>query len=223
MGTKNKNKVTSNYLAFTLVELIVVIVILAILATIAFLSFSSQSSSARDSQRLSDIGQISKWLATNATMSSTYALPDKWVKIMSWSTLLGYQWEVWSSVKNILKTPSTTFLDPLDQVNYTYSTNAARNKHQLLTFLENANSVSINLDILSDLTINATTYTSRYPYSKWDSLWIIFSWSTTSTSTNSSYTPIQDITTIQSSTWFDITNTTTNTWMTAYVSNTNQS
>ena len=200
--------------AFTLVELIVVIVILSILATIAFLSFGSQSSSARDSTRLSDITQISKWLSTNATISSSYAIPDKNVKIYSWSTLLGYQWEAWTTVKNILKTPSNTFVDPLDQVNYTYSTNAARNKHQVLAFLENSNSISINL--IPDTTTNAISYTSRYPYSKWDAMWIILSWSTTS----NSYTPIQDISTIQTSTWFDITNTTVNTWMTAFVSNT---
>ncbi len=200
--------------AFTLVELIVVIVILSILATIAFLSFGSQSSSARDSTRLSDITQISKWLSVNATTTSVYAIPDKKIGIYSWSTLLGYQWEAWDSVKNVLKATSETFKDPLDKVNYTYSTNAARNKHQVLAFLENSNSISISLT--PDTTTNAISYTSRYPYSKWDAMWIILSWSTTS----NSYTPIQDISTIQTSTWFDITNTTVNTWMTAFVSNT---
>ena len=203
--------------AFTLVELIVVIVILSILATIAFLSFGSQSSSARDSTRLSDITQISKWLSVNATTTSVYAIPDKKIGIYSWSTLLGYQWEAWDSVKNVLKATSETFKDPLDKVNYTYSTNAARNKHQVLAFLENSNSISISLT--PDTTTNAISYTSRYPYSKWDAMWIILSWSTTS----NSYTPIQDISTIQTSTWFDITNTTVNTWMTAFVSNSNQS
>lgn len=47
---------------FTLVELIVVITILAILSTVAFLSFKGYSASARDSVRLSDLGNISKGL-----------------------------------------------------------------------------------------------------------------------------------------------------------------
>ena len=206
----------SNHKAFTLVELIVVIVILSILATIAFLSFGSQSSSARDSTRLSDVAQLSKWLSVNATTTSTYALPDKSTKIMSGSTLLWYQWEAWTTVKNVLRATSETFIDPLDKTNYTYVTNAVRNKHQLLAFLENKWSISFDFGVwvIWDWTEALTSYTSRYPYTKWDALWVILSVSWTT------YTPIQEISTIQTSTWFDITNTTVNTWMTAFVSNT---
>jgi prepilin-type N-terminal cleavage/methylation domain-containing protein len=44
--------------AFTLVELIVVITILAILGTIAFISLQGYSSDARNSKRISDLGNI---------------------------------------------------------------------------------------------------------------------------------------------------------------------
>lgn len=49
---------------FTLVELIVVITILVILGTIAFLNLGGMSASARDSQRTSDLNQISQQVLT---------------------------------------------------------------------------------------------------------------------------------------------------------------
>jgi prepilin-type N-terminal cleavage/methylation domain-containing protein len=49
---------------FTLVELIVVITILVILGTIAFLNLGGMSAGARDSQRTSDLNQISQQIMT---------------------------------------------------------------------------------------------------------------------------------------------------------------
>ncbi|EKE28366.1 MAG: hypothetical protein ACD_3C00068G0002, partial [uncultured bacterium (gcode 4)] len=89
--------------AFTLVELIVVIVILAILATIAFLSFSSQSSSARDSTRMADTTNITKWLWVFKAISWTYPMPDSYITINAGTGFMIYQWQAWKNVLNILK------------------------------------------------------------------------------------------------------------------------
>ncbi len=211
--------ITSNkylFKAFTLVELIVVIVILSILATIAFMSFGSQSSSARDSTRLSDVAQLSKWLWVKSINSWTYPLPDSKVMISSWSTTLGYQGYAWDSVKRMLNANTDTFKDPLDKSDYTYVTNAVRNKHQLLAFLENKWSISFDFGVwvIWDWTEALTSYTSRYPYTKWDALWVILSttWSTTSPT----YIPLQDT----SVTWsiLDVTNTWNTVWLVAITS-----
>lgn len=60
-----------NVKGFTLVELIVVITILVILGTIAFLNLGGFSSSARDSQRTSDLNQISTQIMTLQAKNGT--------------------------------------------------------------------------------------------------------------------------------------------------------
>ncbi len=184
--------------AFTLVELIVVIVILSILATLAVLSFGSQSSSARDSTRLSDLASLSKWLGVKVVVTWAYPMPDLYKNILSWTWVIGYQWEVWDTVKRVLSTDKANFKDPLDLVNYSYVVNAWKNKAQLLAFLENQSSLSYNpfygnpfYGSDNGFDVNATSYTSRYPFVKWDTLWVIL----VSTWANGAptYTPIQDV------------------------------
>ena len=203
--------------AFTLVELIVVIVILSILATIAFISFGSQSSSARDSTRLSDLANLSKWITMQMTTSWKCPTPDNPINIISWTWQIWYQWTVWTSVLNLIKANSDWFKDPLDKAYYTYSTNTAWNKYQILAFLENKNSVAINF--LSNHETKAIEYVNRYPYSKWNTMWILVynSWSTS--------IPIQDLNkdwTIVSTTWSINTTTvwSTNSWVVAVFDNT---
>ena len=77
------------YLGFTLVELIIVITILAILATIAFVSFQNYTTQTRDTNRLTSIKTIEKWLQLTFTTTSTYPIPDTKVDILaSWSIIL---------------------------------------------------------------------------------------------------------------------------------------
>ncbi|EKE27783.1 MAG: hypothetical protein ACD_3C00152G0001, partial [uncultured bacterium (gcode 4)] len=123
---KNPSQLSSEFLvlssreAFTLVELIVVIVILAILATIAFLSFSSQSSSARDSTRMADTTNITKWLWVFKAISWTYPMPDSYITINAGTGFTMYQWQAWKNVLNILKMSEAK--DNLDSSYYSYST-----------------------------------------------------------------------------------------------------
>ena len=191
--------------AFTLVELIVVITILAILWTIAFMSFNSYSSSARDSARISDLTNIAKGLWVQYATSGKYPLPDNYATISNSGTILGYQWYVWDTTKRIIRI-SEPSKDPLDAVFYTYNTNDARNKYQVLAFLENWWVTSFVPDMFRD-DVFAKSYTARYPYEKWDNIWFVLSatWNLSSPSTTT-YTPLQD-----TSTWVDI--SWTNTWM----------
>ncbi|EKE28875.1 MAG: hypothetical protein ACD_3C00001G0016 [uncultured bacterium (gcode 4)] len=160
--------------AFTLVELIVVIVILAILATIAFLSFSSQSASARDSTRLADMNNITKWLSINYALAGKYPMPDSYVTLTASGTLAWYQWKAWISVLNMIKL-SDWWRDPLDSwVFYTYSINSSQSKFQLMGFLEDWSNSALSLVPVS----LALDYSKRHPITRWDNIWILLSsWS----------------------------------------------
>ncbi|EKE27764.1 MAG: hypothetical protein ACD_3C00154G0007 [uncultured bacterium (gcode 4)] len=170
--------------AFTLVELIVVIVILAILATIAFLSYQNHTSVARDSVRMSDISSIAKGLVVKSAVSNTFPDPDRKVIFYSWSAEIWYEGDAWENVLRNISSSATSFLDPLDKVRYTYSTNKTKSKYELMAFLESERSLSYDFRPFGQ--VSAKDYTGRYPFIKWDGLWIILykSWST--------YTPIQD-------------------------------
>ena len=131
-----------NNKAFTLVELIVVITILAVLATVAFISFQSYTSSSRDSVRLADLKNISKSFEINRTKDIDFPLPDKKVDISSSGTIFQYQWEL---SQNILNSDLNIFdggLDPVTKKPYGYAVNIARNKFQIIWFLENQESVA---------------------------------------------------------------------------------
>lgn len=62
--------------AFTLVELIIVITILAILATISFISFKNYSKSSRDTNRVSTLKNMEKWLDIFALKIWKYPNPE---------------------------------------------------------------------------------------------------------------------------------------------------
>ena len=133
---KNINK------AFTLVELIVVVTILAVLATVAFISFQGYTSSSRDSVRLADLKNISKSFEINRTKWIDFPLPDKKVDISASGTIFQYQWEL---SQNILESNLNIFdggIDPVTLKPYGYTVNLARNKFQVIWFLENSENIS---------------------------------------------------------------------------------
>ncbi len=154
--------------AFTLVELIVVITILAVLATVAFISFQGYTSSSRDSVRLADLKNISKSFEINRTKDIDFPLPDKKVDISASGTIFQYQWEL---SQNILETDLNIFdggLDPVTLKPYGYAVNLARNKFQVIWFLENQESVA-NISTTTTFADNS----DKYIKSSGDSLGIL--------------------------------------------------
>lgn len=153
------NKYKSYVKGFTLVELIIVITILAILATIAFISFQNYNKDARNGNRLSNINNIEKWLSLYQLKTGTLPLPEKYITLLSNGTIIGYQWIFWddnSRLINFNKTP----IDPLDNWNYTYSTNFNKNMYQWVWFLENTSSLTFENSLIGK------TYASNRDYSK---------------------------------------------------------
>jgi len=160
---------------FTLVELIVVISILAILWTIAFLSFSWYSSSSRDSVRISDIANISKWLELYKVNSWKYPLPESPATItLSWN-IISLQWYLWDNQSSIIKI-SKTPVDPLDQTKYIYSTDSNQISYKLLYYLEKQTALNSSFPLpLGEglgVRVYAIDYTTRIPRvtSKWPAI-----------------------------------------------------
>ena len=154
--------------AFTLVELIVVITILAVLATVAFISFQWYTSSSRDSVRLADLKNISKSFGINRTKGIDFPLPDKKVDISASGTVFQYQWELSQNILNSDLNIFDGWVDPLTGDNYWYAVNFARNKFQLVWFLENQESVA-NISATQMFADN----TDKYVKSIWDTLGIL--------------------------------------------------
>ncbi len=154
--------------AFTLVELIVVITILAVLATVAFISFQGYTSSSRDSVRLADLKNISKSFEITRTKNVNFPLPDKKVDISSSGTIFQYQWEL---SQDILKKDLNIFdwgLDPVTKKPYWYAVNTAKNKFQIIWFLENNENIT-NISTTKTFADNS----DKYIKSSGDSLWIL--------------------------------------------------
>ena len=143
--------------AFTLVELIVVITILAVLATVAFISFQGYTSSSRDSVRLADLKNISKSFEINRTKGIDFPLPDKKVDISSSGTVFQYQWELSQNILNSHLNIFDWWVDPLTWDNYWYAVNSARNKFQIIWFLENQDSVA-NISMNTTFADNSDKY-----------------------------------------------------------------
>lgn len=120
---------TKNPKAFTLVELIVVITILVILWIIAFTQMGGFSGNARDSQRISDLTNISQWLDLTYIKLSSYPTPDNTINVTYSGWVLWYQWTVGDTVMNILSSNGAKLshktTDPLITTQeYTYSKTA---------------------------------------------------------------------------------------------------
>lgn len=129
--------------AFTLVELIVVITILAILATVAFISFQWYTQNSRDWVRLADLWSIQRSFEYHKTKGWIFPLPDNKVDISAWAQVVQYQW-VFS--KNILAEVwvHNGWKDPLTGDYYWYVVNQARNKFQIIGFLESQDNIALN-------------------------------------------------------------------------------
>ena len=122
---------------FTLVELIVVITILAILGTIAFISLQWYSKTARDSARLADMSRIKSSLELFMVEWWKYPETTNGVAVTySWSLNAWHQWTFWEitfrNVERLDKIP----VDPVTEIEYTYSVTNNRKEYQLAGILE---------------------------------------------------------------------------------------
>ena len=162
---------------FTLVELIVVIVILAILWTIAFISLQWFWADARDSQRLTNMKTIEKWLLFKISKWESLPMPDDSIAITASGVVISHQWYAWAWVlKSIAQ--AGPILDPSLNEPYTYAISSDKKKYQFLVYFQQDQSetglVSIyNLGLSKSYA--AASHTDLNPSMFWDPVWILIS------------------------------------------------
>jgi uncharacterized protein (TIGR02145 family) len=131
------------------------------------------------------MSNIAKWLSVFSAISWNYPKPDSPISITASGSPIWYQWYAGSQVLNMIKI-SNWWKDPLDATTYyTYSTNVAQNKFQILGFLEDWSNSSISMSpgffIKPGLELaeaDPSSYSWRYVITKWDQLWILLDAST---------------------------------------------
>ncbi len=186
--------------AFTLVELIVVITILAILATIGFVWYSQYLVWTRDSNRISQLNNISQALTIYSTKKSL-PIPEDNVEIKVWAwaseKTIAYQGYAW---KNIIEqiNYSTEWVDPKDWEYFTYYLTKDRKYFQLMAFLEDSDDLQ-NKTAWILPKVYAGTYEDRHPTVYWAKLWVL---------TDEENTPIQEVSTIKTAWELNISSTT---------------
>lgn len=167
---KKLNKLSKK--AFTLVELIIVISILAILWVIAFLSYEWYNASSRDSVRTSDLNSIKKSIDIYIAQVWKWPQPSNWTWITySWG-LVWTQWTFGKSVQQIVWNISPLPVDPLYNVEYTYSLLNDNKQFEVAWIYENDWSFALN----DNLKISDTTYAfwwkNAYAQILWNYNWI---------------------------------------------------
>ena len=151
--------------AFTLVEMVVVITILSILATLGYLSFQWSAQSSRDSARLADIKSIEKALSVYTLQNWKYPTPENKIDIIWSGWIINYQGFANEKVLSKIWI-FDGWLDPIEGEYYTYSTNLAQTKFQLLVYLEWHTSLYNGTKVLA-------SYQDSYPRLIWDKLGIL--------------------------------------------------
>ncbi len=188
-----------NKKAFTLVELIVVITILSILATIWFIWYSSYLGSSRDTNRVSQLKNISQALEIYSAKKSL-PLPEDNVEVKTWTWILentiAYQGYVW---KNIIEqiNYSTEGIDPQSWDYFSYYLTKDKKYFQLMAFLEDW--TELQNKSAFNISRSYADYTDKFPTVYWKKLWIL---------TDIDNTPIQEIASIKTA-WFLNVSTTT--------------
>lgn len=155
--------------AFTLVELIVVVTILAILATIWFVSYSSYLIWVRDTNRISQLTNLSNWLNLFSAKSSL-PLPDNNIEVsVDWESI-AYQGTAWA---NTLETINFNkwWKDPKDGTYFSYYLTNDRKHFQLLSFLEEDSTIAFSSSLFSKS--HATNYSERVTLTSGKAMWIL--------------------------------------------------
>lgn len=128
--------IMKNKKAFTLIELLVSMIILWILSTIWFISMWWYLLDTRNSQRVSDLSQISFAMKSYKSEKWRLPFPENTFNIKNGSTkVIAIQWKLW---KNIwLSTIDNIPFDPKLDIPYLYSITSTKQEFQLAWTLEN--------------------------------------------------------------------------------------
>lgn len=182
--------------AFTLVELIVVIVILWVLSTIGFVSYNGYLWGARDSNRVTQLKNISDSLTLYAT-DKNLPLPDDYVTVLAGSNVVGYQWYAGQNTLELINYTNGG-IDPKDDTYFTYYLSADRKKVQLLAFLEETDNLQANTNIKIPWVAQtyAADYSNRFAKVYGKKLWVM--------TLTSNKQPIQEVGTIATAGSLDI-------------------
>lgn len=119
---------------FTLVELIVVVTILAILGTIGFISYNGYLVWVRDSNRKTQVTEISQWIETYRVKNVLF-LPSNGVNISLSGTMIATQWDFWKDQLDLIWY-TKWWRDPKTFDYYTYYVTSHRKYYQLFSTLE---------------------------------------------------------------------------------------
>lgn len=194
----------NNRKAFTLVELIVVVTILAILSTVWFVAFSGYLEWVRDTNRVSQLKNISDGL-TLYQASAQLPLPNERVEIKQGLTkVIGYQGYAGENVLGKIEY-SAEWMDPKDGSLFTYTVTKERKSFALMTFLEEEN----GLEGLVYGNNAYASYENRIPFVTGRKIGVII---------DDNNNPIQENTDIQSQGYIDIIDVWVNVFH-AYLSN----
>lgn len=192
-----------NKKAFTLVELIVVVTILAILSTVWFVAFSGYLEWVRDTNRVSQLKNISDGLSLYQA-SAQLPLPDDKIEIRQWSKVIGYQWYAWENILSKIEY-SAEGNDPKDNALFTYAVTKERKAFGLMAFLEEEN----GLEGLVMKNKAVASYENRIPFVTWRKVGVFI---------DDVNTPVQENTDIMSQWYLDILDVWANTFQ-VYLSN----
>jgi hypothetical protein len=192
-----------------LVELVVVIGIIAILATVGFVSYTNYIAWARDTNRITQLSWISDALQAYKAKWWLVSLPTDKVEVRVNTEVIGYQWYLWVDTLSLVSYEKW-WKDPKEQIYFSYYVTKDRGYYQVMSFLEEKRD---DLSMKNVLWINqarATDYTKRYPIVYGDKLWIL---------TDVSNNPIQEVATIKTAWYTDLSSWDANTKFIAYYNN----
>jgi len=161
-------------LGFTLIEITVIIAVLAILGTIAFLSFRDYWAWARDTKRVADLVNIKKQLSVYESEVWQLPKPENYVKIMSWSDTIWYQWYVWSLLQKNLEL-WWKVIDPRTKEYYSYNLNLERDQFALAVFLE-----SVSQKVSQEYNVSLDE-NKKMPLVVWNPIWVLLNKNTSET------------------------------------------
>lgn len=153
---------------FTLVEIVIVIVLLVILSSIAFYSYVNHVKWGRDATRVWELTQIWNWLSS-LKVTNILPFPSNYINVVASWAEVWYQWYLDQKIINIIWY-NENGKDPLDGFYYTYYLTSDLKLFQLLSYLEEPDSLD-SFNFIDKA--YAVDYSLRFPKVYGDKLWIL--------------------------------------------------